>query len=102
MQNPTITIILQAGHDGGRAVFESVVDEYGVHESKFVFGGDVEQSNKYIADRNAALDAAQPPKDEPRQLEAPVKIRVRRKAEPIVADALSALDALEASEEVAG
>jgi hypothetical protein len=94
--NPTITLILQAGHDGGRAVFESVVDEYGVHESRFVFGGDVEQSNKYMAERNAALDAAQPAqKEEPRQFEAPVKIRVRRAKDTQPVDVLEALEMAE-------
>lgn len=94
--NNSITIIIEAGEDGGRAVYVSSQDEHGVYASRFVFGGDVEQSNKYIAERNAKLDNANAAPAEPLQIEAP-KIRVR-KPKP-TQDALDALDALEAVEE---
>ena len=98
---PTITIIIQRPADGGRVVFESITDEYGVAESRLVFAGDVEQTDKYMAERNAKLDTViASPVDAPRQIEAPVKIRIRRKPEP-VADPLDALDALETAEDAA-
>lgn len=98
---PTITIIIQRPADGGRVVFESITDEYGVSESRLVFAGDIEQTDKYMAGRNAKLDTViASPVDAPRQIEGPVKIRIRRKPEP-VADPLDALDALETAEDVA-
>ena len=96
---PTITIIIQRPADGGRVVFESVTDEYGVSESRLVFAGDKEQTDKYLAERNAKLDSA-PTAEPPRQIEGPVKIRIRRKPEP-AADPLDALDALETAEDAA-
>lgn len=96
---PTITIIIQRPADGGRVVFESITDEYGVSESRLVFAGDVEQTDKYMAGRNAKLDTVSASTEEPpRQIEGPVKIRIRRKPEP-VADPLDALDALETAED---
>lgn len=93
--NPTITLIIQAGFDGGRVIFESVTDEFGHPETRLVFGGDVDQSNKYIADRNAKLDDVKVATEQPRQLEAPAKIRVRRRQESTPADVLDALDMIE-------
>lgn len=98
---PTITIIIQRPADGGRVVFESITDEYGVSESRLVFAGDVEQTDKYMAERNAKLDTVSASTAEPpRQIEGPVKIRIRRKPEP-VADPLDVLDALETAEDAA-
>lgn len=92
---PTITIIIQRPADGGRVVFESITDEYGVAESRLVFAGDVEQTDKYMAERNAKLDTATA--EPPRQIEGPVKIRARRRPEP-VSDPLDTLDAMELAE----
>lgn len=89
--NPTITITIMAGFDGGRVVYESVLDETGTHDSRLVFGGDADQCSKYVADRIAKLEG-QPAA--PRQIEGPVKIRIRRKPEP-VSDPLDTLDAME-------
>lgn len=98
---PTITIIIQRPADGGRVVFESVTDEYGVSESRLVFAGDVEQTDKYMAERNARLDTVSASTAEPpRQIEGPVKIRIRRKPEP-VSDPIDVLDALETAEDAA-
>lgn len=95
--NPTITITIMAGFDGGRIVYESLQDEFGTHDSRLVFGGDVDQCSKYVADRIAKLDS-QPAA--PRQIEQPAKIRIRRKPEP-VSDPLDVLDVLETSEDPA-
>lgn len=94
---PTITLIIQAPADGGRVVHESVVDEYGVPESRLVFGGDVEQANKYIADRNAKMDQQpQAHQEPPLQIEPPVKARMRRpKSDQQAPDPIDALELLE-------
>jgi len=100
---PTITIIIQRPADGGRVVFETVTNEFGVPEteSRLVFAGDVEQTDKYMAERNAKLDTVSASTAEPpRQIEGPVKIRIRRKPEPVT-DPLDALDALETAEDAA-
>ena len=95
--NPTFTFTIMAGFDGGRVVYESVQDEFGTHDSRLVFGGNHDEVAKYVADRIAKMDS-QPPAQ--RQIEGPVKIRIRRKPEP-VADPLDALDALETAEDAA-
>lgn len=98
MSNPTFTITVMAGYDGGRIVYESVIDEYGAHDSRLVFGGNADEASKYVAERIAKLeDAPQQQKDEPRQLEAPVKVRMRRPKSELqpVADHLDALEILE-------
>jgi len=96
--NAQITITVMAGYDGGRIVYETVPsDEYGTHDSRLVFGGNVEETSKYVAERIAKMsEAGVDPA--PRQIEAPVKIKVRRTKEPTPLDVL---EALEASEEVA-
>lgn len=94
--NPTFTITIMAGFDGGRIVYEAVQDEFGTHDSRLVFGGNADEVSKYVAERIAKLADAGP--EQPvRQIEAPVKVRVRRKPEP---DPLEALDALETIEDV--
>lgn len=89
--NPQFSITVMRGFDGGRIIYETVVDEFGAHESRLVFGGNVDEASKYVAERIAKQDA-EPPEQEPRQIEPPVKVRVRKqKPEPLAVD----LDALE-------
>jgi hypothetical protein len=73
--NPTFTITVMAGFDGGRIVYESVIDEFGAHDSRLVFGGNADEASKYVAERISKM-AEEPP----RQVEAP-KAR-RRKDTP--------------------
>lgn len=90
--NPTFTLTIMAGFDGGRIVYETVHnDEYGTPDSRLVFGGDADQCSKYVAERIAKMDTDEP-KELTRQIEPPVKVRVRK---PKPVDALDALDALE-------
>ena len=97
--NATITLTVMAGFDGGRIVYETVPsDEYGTHDSRLVFGGNVEETSKYVAKRIAEMSEAGA--QSPQQIAAPVKIKVRRKPGPVV-DPLDALDALEMAEDVA-
>lgn len=93
MENPQFTITVMKGFDGGRVIYEAVTDEYGVHESRLVFGGNPDEASKYVAERIAKQDGEQP--SEPRQIEAPVKIRVRRTKEPQPLDVLEALEIAE-------
>lgn len=94
-----IQLTIYAAQDGGAVFYETVAgDEYGTPDSRLVFGGDLEASSKYLTGRiSAMLEASgKLQKEPPRQIEAPVKIRVR-KPKP-EADPLDVLDALEIAE----
>lgn len=96
MENAQFTITVMKGLDGGRIIYEATVDEYGAHESRLVFGGNPDEASKYVAERIAKQDGEQP--KAARQIEGPVKIKVRRTKEPQPVDIL---EALEMSEDVA-
>ena len=88
--NPTFTLTVMAGFDGGRIVYESVIDEFGAHDSRLVFGGNADEASKYVADRIAKMaEAGQEPA---RQIESP---KVRRRREPQPVDVLESLEILE-------
>jgi hypothetical protein len=93
MDNPQFTITIMRGFDGGRVIYEAITDDYGAHESRLVFGGNEDEASRYVADRISRLSGENAaPEQEPRQIEPPVKARVRKqKPEPLAVD----LDALE-------
>lgn len=93
MENPQFTITVMKGFDGGRVIYEATVDEYGAHESRLVFGGNPDEASKYVAERIAKQDGEQP--KPVRQIEGPVKIRVRKVREPQPLDVLEALETAE-------
>jgi hypothetical protein len=97
MNNPTIQLTIYAGQDGGLICYETVLDtEYGTPDSRLVFGGNLDEASKYLTGRMAGmLDGKSEPQETPRQLEAPVKIRVRRAKEPQPVDVLEALEMAE-------
>lgn len=94
MSNPTFTITVMAGFDGGRIIYESVIDEYGTQDSRLVFGGNPEEASQYVAKRISEMTDAPAPQKEQFRIEPPMKVRARK-----VKDHTNAsLDALELME----
>jgi hypothetical protein len=96
--NPNMNLNILFGCDGGYIVYETVnAGEFNEYEQRLVFGGNLDEATKYLNARMAAMvdENAKRQNGEPRQIEAPVKIRVRRTKEPQPVDVLEALEMAE-------
>lgn len=51
MENNQITVTVYGGFDGGLVIYETT----GTNESRLVFGGNLEEANKYLHRRMAEL-----------------------------------------------